>query len=148
MKAKKFFQSVAYSAERNGDQLAIIAFVIWLIIATIIGYNGYGKWLQDSLPTEAKYQEYEKVIEQITEEGMHDVEIPEGATLTINQEEIEISNDKGDYAVSGNYKEENIKLTRYSGNQERIVEKFFLGGLIFGLIVCGALGFCILYLIL
>ena len=57
--------------------------------------------------------------------------------------EIEISNDKGDYAVSGNYKEENIKLTRYSGNQERIVEKFFLGGLIFGLIVCGALGFCI-----
>ena len=148
MKTKKFFQSVAYSARRNGNQLTNIAFVIWLIIATIIGYNGYGKWTQDSLPTEAKYQQYEKIVEQITEEGIHDVKIPEGTTLTIYQEKIEISNDKGYYSVSGNYKEENINLKRDSGNGYRIFKKIFYGGLLLGFVFCGGLGFCILYYIL
>lgn len=148
MKTKKFFQSVAYSARRNGDQLTNIAFVIWLIIATIIGYNGYGKWTQDSLPTEAKYQQYEKIVEQITEEGMHDVEVPKGVTIVIDQEEIEISNDEGHYAVRENYKEENINLKRDSGNGHRIFEKIFYGGFILGLVFCGGLGYFILYYIL
>lgn len=148
MKTKCFFQSVAYSIKRNADTLRNIAFILWLIIATIVGYNLIGKYQQDSLPTEAKYQEYEKILKQITEEGMHDVEIPEEATLRIYQEEIEISNDKGKYSVSGNYKEENINLTRDSGNEERIAIKILFGGVFFGLMVLGVLGYGILYLII
>ena len=148
MKTKCFFQSVAYSIKRNADTLGNIAFILWLIMATIVGYNFVGKYQQDLLPTEAKYQEYEKIVKQITEEGIHDVEIPEGTTLRIYQEKIEISNDKGKYSVSGNYKEENINLTRDSGNEERIAIKILFGGVFFGLMVLGVLGYGILYLII
>lgn len=123
--------------------IELVITIIWIMIASVIGYHIFGLFVKDDLPNEKNYQKYENIIRQTSKEELSNIKKPRHTKVSQQGETVIVSNTLTGYSVTG--KSTGAEFVREENKGKFIFTKIFFGGIIFGVGLVGIMGGSIIY---